>query len=126
MAGFYDEMADMVSELLQPDADGGLGQGLVQLKRETPGAVDPDQPWIPVEPTVQTWVLNAVLKRLHQRYENSVLIVETGDMVTFAVAGVVPEITDSIVINGADRAITNLTPIPPAGTVVAWKVWCAG
>ncbi|WP_246676248.1 hypothetical protein [Mesorhizobium sp. B2-5-1] len=125
MAGFYDDMAEMVTELLQPDAAGGLGQGTVQLKRETPGVVDPDQPWVPVEPTVQTWPLNAAVKRLHQRYENGVLIVQTGDMVTFAVPEVEPELTDLIVIDGTDRAITNLMPIPAAGPTVAWKAWCS-
>ncbi|MGO4641706.1 hypothetical protein AB4Z43_25020 [Mesorhizobium sp. 2RAF45] len=125
MAGFYDDMAEMVTELLQPDADGGLGQGVVQLKRETPGAVDPDQPWVPDEPTVQIWPLNAAVKRMHQRYENGVLIVETGDMVTFDVPAVVPLLTDLLVIHGTDRTITNLTPIPAAGSTVAWKAFCA-
>lgn len=45
--------------------------------------------------------------------------------VTFAVPTVEPQITDKLVIDGAERVITNLTPIPPAGTVVAYKAWCA-
>lgn len=53
------------------------------------------------------------------------MIVETGDMVTFAVPAVVPAVTDLLVIDGIERVITNLTPIPGAGTVVAWKAWCA-
>lgn len=46
-------------------------------------------------------------------------------MVTFAVPMVEPQITGKLVIDGAARVITKLTPIPPAGTVVAWKAWCA-
>ncbi len=120
---FYDEMADMVQELLLPDAEGGLGQGVIQLKRivSTPG---PNQWDTPTE-TVETWPLKAAAKRLHQRYENGVLIVETGDMVTFAVPEVEPLITDTLVIDGVERVITNLTAIPPAGVVVAYKAWCA-
>ncbi|RUX08209.1 MAG: hypothetical protein EOS71_00535 [Mesorhizobium sp.] len=125
MVGFYDDMADMVTELLQPEADGGLGQGVVQLKRQTPGVPDPDQPWLPVEPTVQIWPLDAVVRRMHQRYENGVLIVETGDQVTFAALAVDPLLTDFLVIDGAERTITNLTPIPAAGTPMVWKAWCA-
>ena len=123
MAGFYDEMADMVQEMLLPDAQGGMGQGTVSLKRisTTPGA----NPWDPPTETSTTYPLKAAVKRLHQRYENGVLVVQTGDMVTFAVPEVVPIITDLLVIDGAERAITNLTPIPPAGTVVAYKAWCA-
>lgn len=121
---FYSDMADMVQELLLPDADGGLGQGAVLLKRivsSSPG----ENEWDPPTETVETWPLKAAVKRIHQRYENGVLIVETGDMVTFAVPAVVPVLTDKIVIDGVERVISNLTPVPPAGTVVAWKVWCA-
>ena len=55
----------------------------------------------------------------------SVLIVETGDMVMFAVLATTPLITDLITIDGVDRVITNLAPAPEAGTVVLWKAWCA-
>jgi hypothetical protein len=73
----------------------------------------------------QTWPLKAAVKRLHQRYEGGVLIVETGDIVTFAVPAVTPVLTDKLVIDGVERLISNLTPIPSAGTTVAWKAWCA-
>lgn len=123
MSGFYEEMADMARELLAPEDEGGLGQGTVQLKRTTttPG---PNE-WTPGVETVQTWQLSATVKRLHQRYENGVLIVQTGDMVTFAVPEVEPTLTDLLIIDGAERVVTNLTQIPPAGTAVAWKAWCA-
>lgn len=121
--GFYDEMAAMVQDVLLPDTEGGLGQGAVSLKRVT--TVPGENPWDPPTETAVTYPLKAAVKRLHQRYENGVLIVETGDMVTFAVPDVVPALTDTLVIDGKERAITNLTPIPGAGTVVAWKAWCA-
>jgi hypothetical protein len=122
--GFYDDMADMVQEMLLPDEEGGLGQGTVKLLRVTRAAPDPSTPWIPGAEATTTYPLKASVKRLHQRYENGVLIVETGDMVTFAVPEVVPAVTDRIVTDGAERAITNLTPVPSAGTPVAWKAWC--
>lgn len=118
MAGFYGEMAEMAGELLAEFA-----QGAVSLSRVT--ATPGENPWDPPTETAVTYPLKATVKRLHQRYENGVLIVETGDMVTFAVPEVVPELTDTLVIDGKERAITNLTPIPPAGTVVAYKAWCA-
>lgn len=121
--GFYDDMAAMVQDLLLPDTEGGLGQGSVSLKRVATTAGP--NPWDPPVETSQTYPLKAAVKRLHQRYEGGVLIVETGDMVTFAVPDVVPALTDTLVIDGKERAITNLTPVPGAGTVVAWKAWCA-
>lgn len=121
--GFYDDMAAMVQDLLLPDTEGGLGQGSVSLKRVTTTAGP--NPWDPPTETAVTYPLKAAVSRLHQRYENGVLIVETGDMVTFAVPDVVPALTDTLVIDGKERAITNLTPIPGAGQAVAWKAWCA-
>ncbi|WP_336802470.1 hypothetical protein [Kaistia sp. MMO-174] len=119
--GFYDEMQDVATELLSE-----FKQGVVQLIRVTPGAPDPATPWEPGPPTQATYDLKATVTREHQRYENGVLIVETGDMVMFAVPEVTPLLSDKLVIDGAVRSITNLTPIPAAGDPVAWKAWCAG
>lgn len=134
---FYAEMADMANELLAPDAQGGLGQGTVQIKRIVVGP--PPNDWTPGAECETIWTLKAAVRRLHQRYENGVLIVETGDQI---VAGTMATLTmvdgvavapveqafepvnsDIIVIDGADRAIDNITPIPGAGTVSAWKLW---
>lgn len=135
--GFYDEMGQMANELLLPDAQGGLGQGAVQIKRIT--VAPPQNNWTPGEETETIWTLRAAVRRLHQRYENGILIVETGDQI---VAGTMATLTmvdgeavapvdqafepmnsDIIIIDGADRAIDNITPIPGAGTVSAWKLW---
>lgn len=117
--GFYDEMAGMASELLTEFA-----QGTVALKRKT-GTTPGENKWDAPVDVYATYPLSATVKRLHQRYENGVLIVETGDMVTFAVPAVTPALTDLLVIDGKERAITNLTPVPGAGVTVAYKAWCA-
>jgi hypothetical protein len=116
---FYDEMRGVADELL-----GEFKQGAVSLKRKT-GTTPGENEWDPPVDVFTTYPLTATVKRLHQRYENGVLIVETGDMVTFAGPAVVPEITDTLIIDGVERVITNLTPIPGAGTTVVWKAWCA-
>ncbi|WP_379069544.1 hypothetical protein ACHMW4_03575 [Mesorhizobium sp. UC22_110] len=136
MADFYDEMRGVADDLL-----GEFKQGSVQLRRvtTTPG---PNE-WDPPTETTETWELKAAVRRVHQRYEDGVLIVQTGDVVTFAVTAMliiqndvpvdppVPvdvtdvKITDSLVIDGRVCAITNPVKIPGAGTVVAWKVFCA-
>lgn len=127
----------MANELLLPDAQGGLGQGVVQIKRITLG--EKPNAWTEAPEVETIWTLRAAVRRLHQRYENGVLIVETGDQIvagTIATLTVVdgvpvapveqalvPVNSDIIVIDGADRAIDNITPIPGAGTVSAWKLW---
>lgn len=115
---FYDEMQGVATELLTEFA-----QGTVQLRRTTIGT--PPNAWTPGAETTVTYALKATVKRMHQRYEGGVLVIETGDMVTFAVPEVVPALTDRLVIDGVERVMTNLTPIPAAGVPVAWKAWCA-
>jgi hypothetical protein len=117
---FYEEMQTMATELLTE-----FKQGAVSLRRVTvtPGA----NPWDPPTRTTADTPLSATLKRMHRRYENGILVIETGDKVTFAVpAGITPLLTDQLVINGQARAITNLTAVPPSGTPVVYKAWCAG
>lgn len=96
-------------------------QGTVTLKRVTTADPDPATPWEPGTETTETWPLDAVVKRVDQRYENGVLIVATVDIVTFAVPDTVPVITDTLVIDGKERVITSLKPTPAAGTVAMWK-----
>ncbi|MBE1709665.1 hypothetical protein HKB47_22640 [Mesorhizobium japonicum] len=119
-------MAEMVTDLLQPGADGGLGQGVVQLKRETAGGVDPDQPWVPVEPTAAFYPLDAAVRRVNQKYIDGTLIVATDNQVTFAVPAIVPAMSDTLIIDGRELAMKDLRPIPPAGTVVAYIAFVAG
>lgn len=57
---FYDELADMVVDLLSPDDAGGLGQGAITIVRETPGVPSPSQPQVPVGPKVLTEDVNHV------------------------------------------------------------------
>ncbi len=58
---FYQEMQDMVRDLLKPDTEGGLGQVTVILVRTIPGAVDPSAPEIEVAPTVVRETLRAAV-----------------------------------------------------------------
>lgn len=134
---FYDEMADMASELLSPENEGGLGQGTVQLKRIT--VTPPANPWEEGTETETVWTLKAAVKRVHQRYENGTLIVETGDILMVATKCTLikldgedvtpveqyfaPANGDLLIIDGAERAIDNITPMPGAGVVSAWKLW---
>lgn len=117
---FYDEMRGVADELL-----GEFKQGTVTLSRTVTAEPDPATPWIPGTETTTTYPLDAVVKRVDQRYENGVLIVQTGDIVTFAVPAVVPAFTDKLVIDGIERVITSLRPTPAAGVTVAWKAFVA-
>lgn len=105
-------------------------QGVIQLKRSVPGVVDPEEPWIPVEPQETLITLDATVERRDQAFAKSTMIVERGDVLTISPLGrnaagetVTIELHDGdeLVIDGDTRSITNIKRIPAAGTVVAWQ-----
>jgi len=118
MSDFYDEMQEVATDLLQE-----FSQGQVTLKRTvtTPGEHSYDPP----TETVTSYALKATVRRVNQRFDRGTVIVETGDVVTFAALEVEPALTDLLVVDGKDRAITDLKRIPAAGTVVAWQAFIA-
>lgn len=97
---FYDEMADIVQELLAPEDDDGLGQGAVLLKRVT--TADPENEWEEPVETVQTWLLRAVVRRVSTKYVDGTLILATVNQVTFAVPAVVQAMMDLMTIDGKE------------------------
>ncbi|TPM25781.1 hypothetical protein FJ955_22190 [Mesorhizobium sp. B2-2-2] len=118
-------MGEMVQDLLRPDAEDGLGQGEVKLKRipTTPGP----NPWDPpVEGAPVLYDLKAAVKRVDQRYKNGVLIVETVDLITSAVPEVEPLMTDTLAIDGRERVITSLKPFPFGGCGGGGEGHCGG
>lgn len=137
--GFYDDMGAMVQELLLPDAQGGLGQGTVTLRRITTEMIDPEQDWLGNKDFDRLYRLKAAGSILHQRYERGVLIIETGMMLIVSstmtlveengVAVAPQEVPfsvsndDILEVNGVNRAISNNTPITVHGQPPAWKVW---
>lgn len=123
MDDFYTDAADMMQEMLVPTSEGGLGQGLVQLKRvtTTPG----ENSWDPPTETSVTYPLKAAVRRVSTKYVDGTLILATDNQVTFAVPTVTPLMTDTLVIDGKESAMKDLRPLPGAGTVAAYIAFTA-
>lgn len=84
MAGFYDEMRDMARELLAPESDGGLGQGVLKVVRT-------EQAEMPVDwPTWEPWE-GTITKRTYRIYG--------------AVSGVAKELVDGVTILASDMML---------------------
>lgn len=81
---FYQEMQDMVKDLLKPDTEGGLGQVTAVLVRVTPGAVDPARPECEVASDVQRETLRAAVSG-PGKYADGVTILTTDIKVVCAV-----------------------------------------
>jgi hypothetical protein len=118
--GFYDEMQDMASEMLAE-----FKQGTVTLTREEEIGPGPN-PWDPPVTAPVTYVLDAAVRRVAQKYVDGTLIIATDNQVTFAVPAIVPAMTDTLTIDGVVQVMKALRPIPAAGTVVAYIAFVAG
>lgn len=118
---FYDDMKGVADDLL-----GEFKQGIISLKRVTTADPDPATPWEPGSETVTTYALDAVVRRVSQKYVDGDLIVVTDNQVDFSVPSVTPTMEDKIVIDGTEHQMKDLRPIPAAGTVVAYIAFIAG
>lgn len=114
---FYSEMQGVASEVLAE-----FKQGTVVLRRTVPGASDPSTPWIPGDPVVTDYTLDAVVSGVAQEYENGTTIVGTDLQVTCAVPAVMPDMTtDTLLVDGVAVVVIKNMPIPEAGTPVAYR-----
>lgn len=123
---FYDDMADTVREVLAPDAEGGLGQGEVNLIRVTPGTPDPLAPWEKVEPTTETETLRAAASGVSAEFvgtpadDGSVIIASDIQVISAPpTLGFKPG--DRMTIDGAALTILRVDRIPAAGTLSALR-----
>ena len=135
---FYDEMQQMVKDLLAPDSQGGLGQSdpnsqlKVVLTRTTPGVLDPERDWVEALPQVVSETLLAAVTGAEE-YADGSLVLATDRRV---VAGVptmnwkLPVGDDaatlSLTIDGQRVSIIRVRGIPSAGTPAAIELIARG
>lgn len=114
--GFYDEMADVATELL-----GEFQQGVARLARVT---VTPEtgRPWDVTNSAPTYTDLLAVAIPVERKYVDGTRIVGGEDQVTFAVPNLSPEpnIKDKIEMDGRLRTTVAVRRIPALGTPVAY------
>ncbi len=124
MADFYQEMADMVRDLLSPTSAGGLGQGAITLVRvvQTP---NPAQPWEP--PTQSTLTETETLKgavsgidrRLVGTEAGGAVILESDRIAICEVPAMSYQAGDVLQVDGVPVHILSVGRIPAAGITAA-------
>lgn len=117
--GFYDEMADMVTDILAPDA---LGQGTIELSR--PVSVDNENPW--GDKTVyNTVTIKGAVRGVGQELigaEMGGAVIQASDRVAICeVSPIGYEAGDILTIDGHPVHIISYQTIPAAGTPCASK-----
>lgn len=125
MSDFYDDLAKMTAELLAPTSQNGLGQGVLELIRITPGVPDSDKPWLPVQPTEQTETLKAAVRGVDSRLVGtevgSAVILASDREVVCAPPAMDYQAGDILSVDGVRVNILSVQRIPAAGTVSAVK-----
>lgn len=122
---FYQEMQDMVKDLLKPDTEGGLGQVTAVLVRTTPGAVDPEHPEVEVPPNEQKETLRAVASG-PVKYADGVTILATDYKIVAAIPALdwrMPEAPSRaslhLELDGRKVSIVSVRGIPAIGAPAA-------
>lgn len=121
---FYAEMAQTVRDLLQPDDEGGLGQGDIALVRSTPGPA-PANPWdppsqpIPVRTPLDGAARGVGKELIGAPVENGGQIVATDLSVIVTPWGGEYGPRDVLEIDGRAVTVLKVERIPEAGTTCA-------
>jgi len=121
---FYDEMAAMVQDLLQPDSAGGLGQGAIQIIRTTPGGIDPAHPETPVAPVLWVATVDQIgMPKAEYRTGETVITTDLAYMITPPV-GFDPEPGDLVRVAGVDvGTVVHVERLGSLDVAIYWTVW---
>lgn len=121
---FYDEMAAMVQDLLQPDSAGGLGQGAIQIIRTTPGGIDPLHPETPVAPVRLVATVDQIgMPKAEYRTGETVITTDLAYMITPPV-GFDPEPGDLVRVGGVDvGTVVHVERLGSLDVAIYWTVW---
>ncbi|KAF0102233.1 MAG: hypothetical protein FD144_2668 [Rhodospirillaceae bacterium] len=115
------------------DALAQWSTGTVTLTRTTPGTPDPSTPWIPGSPSTAIYTLAARVDGVAADRIDGTTILATDLMViaspraTLAGAAVdlVPQISDTLSIDGAAKTIKKIEQVPAAGAAVRYHIFVA-
>jgi hypothetical protein len=123
MADFYGDMAQLARDLMAPTADGGLGQGIIELERsiKVPGANEWDAPSF----TYERERLNGTARGVSARLVSSPSTGETGPIilatdlqVTCAAPSRPYQTGDTLLLDGRPVTVIQHQQTPAIGTPV--------
>ena len=122
---FYDELAAMVQDLMQPDSAGGLGQGAIEIVHLSAGIPDPAHPEIPIGPveTVET-VKQIGMPKAEYRTGETVITTDLAYMITPPV-GFDPAPGDLVRVGGFDvGTVVHVERLGSLEVAIYYKIWC--
>lgn len=117
----YDRMRATAARLLDRFA-----QGTILLTRETPGAVDENEPWLPVEPTEYSEPLIGAIRGVSTQYVDGTTILATDLQVTCKPPAMGIQLGDKVTIDGKPVITLRVMPKPAAGLPAAFVLIVRG
>ncbi len=115
--------------------------GVVTLKRTVREDSDSETPWIPGDvSTEQTYVLDAVVKGVASDYVDGATVLASDLMVVMSpkavsyeeypedeisVSDIEPVMSDKLLIDGRQKTIKRIQPVPAAGTPAMYHIFIA-
>lgn len=115
--------------------------GEIALTRATPGAVEPETPWLPGEPTTDVYALDARLDGVTVDQIDGTAITATdlvaiasprarhtlsnGEATDGAVVDIIPTESDVLTVDGEPKVIKRVVAFPAAGPAALFHIFVA-
>lgn len=119
MSEFYEDMADMVNEIMATEE---LGQRGIRLIREVRGEVDPAAPWLGTPVERQQVNLRGAAKGVDELADGE-SILSTDVLVTAAIPTIPFQLQDGVTLrmelNGVTYSVVSVATNPRAGVPVS-------
>ena len=117
---FYQEMVGIAGDLITE-----YQQGVIALERRTqPPATPPE--WDPPPSEVAQYPVVGVVRNVDRRFVDGTLVMATDRMATLPArslpAGIVPQMTDVLYIDGEPTTIKKVIRVPEAGIIIVYKL----
>lgn len=134
MSDFYTEMAQMVVDITKPTSQGGLGTGVVTVKRTTSALQEPDADFDPdIEPTQDTYTFNGATTGVIAEYVDGDMVAADDLMIVApvfatkdnAIVDFAPLMSDELSIGGKVHRINKIEQLPADGTPSAFLIFVA-
>jgi hypothetical protein len=123
----------MLSNVAQMIERYGAGPGPVTLTRSTPGAPDPSTPSTPGTPTLAVYTLDARVDGVAAEFIDGTTVIATDRMVIASpkatlggnVVDIVPQMSDTLSIDGAVAVVKKIEAVPAAGPAARFNIFIA-
>jgi hypothetical protein len=116
---FYADMANTALGVIKD-----FQQGVLALERRS--LVAGAEPWDPGVPTVQSFPVIGVVQAIDRRLVDGTTVLATDRLAILPAdslpAGVIPQLSDRLVIDGEPATMKKILRVPEAGIIIVYRI----